>query len=367
MSEKSQAQLRPPVLSVRPRKKVWVAGISVLILIFGIVGILLLSYVNKSSGRRNIITELVENQSPTPFPFQEMTIPYLRNRTYESSLGSRELIENRGSYSAHSTSYQSDGLKINGLLTIPNGQMPKGGWPAIVFIHGYIPPNQYETNGQAYATYVDYLANQGFVVFKIDLRGHGTSEGEAGGGYYGSDYVVDALNAYSALQHADFVNPGKIGLWGHSMAGNIVLRAMAVKPDIPASVIWAGAVYSYEDQQKYGIHDNSYRPSDIGNKTQSRRRELLEKYGSPSAESPFWQEVAPTNYLNDLKGAIEIHHAVDDDVVNIGYSRDLLKALDKTQVPHQLFEYPSGGHNISDYNFNTAMSRTTEFFKETLK
>src|SRR5690606_32073025 len=99
------------------------------------------------------------------------------------------------------------------------------------------PPSQYSTVTQ-YDDYIDFLARSGFVVFKIDLRGHGDSEGEAGGGYYGSDYIVDTLNAYSALEHADFVNPHAIGLWGHSMAGNVVLRSMVAKPDIPAAVIW---------------------------------------------------------------------------------------------------------------------------------
>ena len=47
---------------------------------------------------------------------------------------------------------------------------------------------------------MDYLAQNGFVVFKIDLRGHGDSEGEPGGGYFGADYVTDTLNAHSALE-----------------------------------------------------------------------------------------------------------------------------------------------------------------------
>ena len=224
----------------------------------------------------------------------------------------------------------------------------------------------YETTGQ-YADYVDYLARNGFVVFKIDLRGHGNSEGEAGGGYYGSDYVVDTLNARAALESSDFVNPKNIGLWGHSMAGNIVLRSMAARPEIPAGVIWAGAVYTYVDMAKYGIQDNSYRPPITNTQRQRARRELFEKYGSPSAQSSFWRLVAPTTYLNDLKGAIQLNHAVDDDVVNVGYSRDLVELLDRTSVPHEIKEYDSGGHNISGQNFALAMENTVNFFKKYLK
>ncbi len=319
-----------------------------------------------STNKQSFLVKNPGSPSPTPLPYREMTIPYLRSREYNGRLGEKDVISNSGDYTAYLTSYTSDSLKVNGLLTIPTGEQPKDGWPAIVFVHGYIPPTLYQTNGEAYASYIDYLASNGFVVFKIDLRGHGDSEGEPGGGYYGSDYVVDALNAYAALQHTDYVNPNKIGMWGHSMAGNILMRSFAAKPEIPAIVIWAGAVYSYLDQRKYGIQDNSYRPPEIASQQQNRRQELFDKVGSPSAQSIFWRQVAPVTYLNDLKGAIEIHHAVDDSVVNIGYSRDLTALLDKTTVVHELFEYPSGGHNISGVSFNQAMQRTVDFFKKYL-
>ncbi|GIW61892.1 MAG: hypothetical protein KatS3mg089_0744 [Patescibacteria group bacterium] len=317
---------------------------------------------------RKNLNSSVNPQDKTEFSyFEEMTIPFLRSRKYESKLGELKFLEDNGQYLSYLTSYTSDGLKINALLTIPRGDMPKKGWPAIVFVHGYIPPEQYITNGRSYSAYVDYLARNGFVVLKIDLRGHGDSEGKPGGGYYGSDYVVDTLNAYEALKNADFVNPNAIGMWGHSMAGNILLRSMAVKPDIPAIVIWAGAVYSYVDMQKYGIQDLSYRPPQNMSLLRSKRNELFKKYGSPSAQSIFWRQVAPTSFLSEIKGAIQLHHAVDDAVVNIGYSRDLLTLLEKTAVPHEFFEYESGGHNIEGESFQLAMQRTVDFFKKYLR
>src|SRR5690349_3821847 len=82
--------------------------------------------------------------TPTPMPFQELTIPYLRNRQYVSTLGARQRLSETGTYISYTTSYESDGLKINGLLTVPKGEKPENGWPAIVFVHGYIPPTLYE-------------------------------------------------------------------------------------------------------------------------------------------------------------------------------------------------------------------------------
>src|SRR5690606_38391964 len=223
-----------------------------------------------------------------------------------------------------------------------------------------IPPLEYQTT-EKYVAYVNSLASQGLVVFKIDLRGHGNSEGDPNGAYYSADYIYDTLNAYSSLQQLEYVNPDKIGLWGHSMAGNIVARSMAVKPDIPLGVIWAGAVYSYTDMAKYRIQDSSYEPSQ--NPNRGRRDELYQTVGAVSEDNRFWHYVAPVYFLKDLQGRIEIHHASNDPVVNIGYSRDLAEALGNAGIGHELYEYNSGGHNIESPAFNTAIQRSANAFK----
>lgn len=343
-----------------------------LVIIVGLIAVLFLfirgSKVDSNNGSEGVkkpIGQLIDQPTSTPFPFQELTIPFLRQRKYESSLGELQNNYENSDYTAYLTSFDSDGLKVNGLLTQPKGDPPAGGWPAIIFIHGYIPPAQYNTV-QNYYDYVDYLAGNGFVVFKIDLRGNGNSEGEPGGAYYSSDYIIDTLNAYAALQNSSFVNPKLIGLWGHSMAGNVVMRSFAVKPDIPAVVIWAGAVYSYVDMQELGINDSSYQPPGTSTERSRKRQRIRDTYGDPNADNFFWQQMAPTNYLSDLKGAIQIHHAVNDPVVDIGYSKQLISLLDRTNVSHELQEYSSGGHNLSRSVFNEAMQKTVEFFKKNL-
>jgi dipeptidyl aminopeptidase/acylaminoacyl peptidase len=144
------------------------------------------------------------------------------------------------------------------------------------------------------------------------------------------------------------------------------MRSLAARPNIRAAVIWAGAVYTYEDMQKYGIDDNSYQPPPTTAARSRDRQRLRELYGDFDPDSSFWKTVAVTDYLKNLKGAIQVNHAVDDPVVDIGYSRDLMKLLDATSVPHELMEYSSGGHNISGPNFTKAMENTVEFFKKHL-
>lgn len=353
---------KPPSSSNR---KHWLATAAILIILSVVSAIFVRSRaVQKSPSARPQPANAIV-LTPTPFQFQELTIPYLRAREYKSQLGQRTTAYQNATYTAYLTSYESDGLRINGLLTEPAGERPPGGWPAIVFVHGYIPPTQYTTQGQ-YADYIDYLARRGFVVFKIDLRGHAQSEGEPSGAYYSSDYVIDTLNARAALMRSDFVNPKQVGLWGHSMAGNVTLRSLAVQPDIPAVAIWGGAVFTYADRLEYGIQDGSYIPPAQSTARQSQRLRLRNAYGEFDRNHWFWKQVAPTNYLTEIKGAISLHHAVNDDVVNIGYSRGLSMLLDKTAVRHTLNEYPNGDHNIANPSFDQAMQDTVNFYRSYL-
>lgn len=313
----------------------------------------------------NSVVEKIIPPSPTstPLPFKEMTIPELRSREYVSKLGKLEKLSENSNFTSYLTNYDSDGLKINGYLTIPKGKEPKAGWPAVVFVHGYVPPQEYKTTDN-YVSYADALANDSLVVFKIDLRGHGNSEGEVSGAYFSENYIVDTLNAYSALENADFINTEKIGLWGHSMAGNVVFRSKVVKPEISKVVIWAGAVYTYEDFSDYRISDNSYQPPPQQSESRKRREELFETHGNFDPENEFWKQVAPTNYLAEVRGEIQIHHAVNDNVVSIEYSRNLDKVLDDSKIGHKLYEYASGGHNITDPSFTLAMQRSADFLKK---
>ena len=299
----------------------------------------------------------------TPFPFDELTIPYLRSGEYESSLADLDEVLKTNNYTSYLTSYTSDNLRINGLLTIPTGEIPEGGFPAVVFVHGYIPPSTYRTL-KNYEAYVDYLARQGIVVFKIDLRGHDQSEGEASGAYYSSDYVVDVLNAHSALQGLSSVNPQKVGLWGHSMAGNVTMRATVVNPEISRVVIWAGAVYTYQDFLEVGIEDTSYRPPSDMTERRRKRDELFAAHGSFDPQSWFWRQVPATNFFDGITANIQLHHAVNDTVVPIQYSRGLVRAAENTSVSVELFEYASGGHNITGGSFGEAMRRTVDFLKK---
>ncbi|MFC4452376.1 alpha/beta hydrolase family protein [Deinococcus sonorensis] len=290
-----------------------------------------------------------------------LSIVNMRKRSYPgSALTVRQTLKAGSNYKRYVVSYLSDGLRINALLTVPNGTPPKGGWPAIVFNHGYIPPEEYRTT-ERYVAYQDAFARAGYVTLKSDYRGHGSSQGEAVGGYYDPGYTVDVLNAAASLRKDQRVNASRLGLWGHSMGGSLSLRAMVVEPDwFKAGVIWAGVVAPYNLLQtawKRGPGAEYIPPN-----AKRRGAQLIEKYGTAAQNPTFWQAVSPNSYLKDLKAPLQLHQGTADVEVPPTFHQALERGLKAAGKPYTAYVYPGDNHNLSR-NLSTALQRSVTFFK----
>ncbi len=300
--------------------------------------------------------------TPTEVP-NPLTIAAMRQRDYPGSDLTIEQELPRGSnYRQYIASYQSDGLKIYGLLTIPEGEKPATGWPAIIFNHGFIPPNTYRTT-ELYESHVNALARSGYVVFKPDYRGHGDSEGETRGGYGTPNYTIDVLNAVSAVKALPEVDTNRLGMWGHSMGGHLTLRAMVTTKDIKAGVIWAGVVASYPD-----LLYNWRRPIPVSIPPQARRwrEEFVQVYGTPEQNPEFWASISPITYVGDISGPLQLHHGTNDADVPIEFSESLNQAMQAAGKTVELYTYPGDNHNLLN-NWGTVMRRTIQFFDKYVK
>ena len=294
-----------------------------------------------------------------------MSIEFIRAGNYPGSEITIVKELDRGlNYRRYYAYYLSEGLKIYALLTIPNADAPEGGWPAIVFNHGYIPPNVYKTT-ERYIAYVDEIAKAGYVVFRIDYRGHDASEGEATGAYGSPGYQIDVLNAVASIKQLPEVNPEKIGMWGHSMGGYLTLRAMVISKDVKVGVIWAGVVASYPDLLYNWRRTGSFTPSPSSRGVGWRTR-WIEAFGTPEDNPVFWDSVSATSYLADLSGPLQLHHGTKDEDVPLEFSIRLAEQARNAGQIADLYTYEDDNHNISA-NFSTAMQRTIEFFDSYLK
>jgi len=299
----------------------------------------------------------------TPHP---MSIPALREMSYPSSeIIFEEMLEPGANYNRYYVSYLSEGLRQYGLLTIPYGETPATGWPAIVFNHGYIPPDQYRTT-ERYIAYVDWLARSGYIVFRIDYRGNDRSEGVARGAYGDRGYTVDVLNAVAALQQFPPADDNRIGMWGHSMGGYLTLRAMVLSEDIKAGVIWAGVVASYPDLLTRWRRGSSAGPTPTPSAARRWRSDWYAVYGTPEENPEFWETLSSNSYLDDISGPVQLHHGTGDESVPLEFSETLFQELQEAGKTAELYTYEGDNHNISN-SFSQAMRRTLEFYDRYLK
>lgn len=301
----------------------------------------------------------------TPFP---LSVNYMRQQSYPgSNITIEQTLPDGNNYHQYITSYLSQDLKIYALLTIPKGASPPiGGWPVILFNHGYIPPEQYRTT-ERYVTYVAGFASHGYIVFKPDYRGNGLSQGQPGSSYFSPNYTIDDLNALSSIKNYPGANPNKIGVWGHSMGGNITLRDLVTSPDIKAAVIWGGVVGSYNDivnnwQSRVTYHPA---PQDLALRNQNRQM-LISQYGNPRDNSAFWQAIDPTNFLSNISAPVQLDVGGADNEVPIAFSQSLYQNLQSLGKTVEYYVYSGSDHNISQ-GFNLAMQRSLTFLDKYLK
>lgn len=298
-----------------------------------------------------------------PFP---LTVEYLRSQQYPGSNIVIEATLAPGSnYNRYLVSYLSEGLRIEGYMTVPTGPKPATGWPVIVFNHGYIPPAVYRST-ERYIAYVDGFARNGYIVLRPDYRGHGFSEGEARGAYGQPDYTIDVLNALASIKRYPDADPTRVGMWGHSLGGFITLRAMVTDPSIKAGVIWAGVVGSYPDMIERWRRSPATIPSTVPNNARRWRQLLQEEYGTPAENPAFWASVSANSFVADLSGAVQLHHGTADADVPVLFSELLNKQIAAAGGSSELFTYAGDDHNISA-SFNTAMQRSIAFFDKHVK
>ena len=305
----------------------------------------------------------------TATPMHPLSIDYMRDQAYPGSeIIIEQTLEPGVNYNRYIASYRSEDLKIFALLTVPFGEKPETGWPVVVFNHGYIPPEQYRTT-ERYVAYVDGFARNGYIVFRSDYRGHGSSEGDARGSYGTPDYTIDVLNAVTALQEYPDADPERIGMWGHSMGGNITLRSMVVNPDIKAGVIWAGVVGSYPDlfaRWRRRAGGSATPTPDPDNPRRRWRTDLQETYGSPEDNPEFWASISANSFVEDLGGPVQLHHGTADTSVPIEFSAVLYDQIQDVGGLVEYHVYQGDDHNISN-SFGTAMQRSIAFFDTYVK
>jgi pimeloyl-ACP methyl ester carboxylesterase len=131
-----------------------------------------------------------------------------------------------------------DNIILAGTLTLP---ATEGKFPAVVLISGSGPQDRNEEimGHKPFLVLADHLSRNGIAVLRYDDRGVAKSTGNFSAST-SADFSRDALAAVNYLKTRKEIDPGKIGLIGHSEGGLIAPMAAVQSKDIAYIVLLAG-------------------------------------------------------------------------------------------------------------------------------
>lgn len=130
--------------------------------------------------------------------------------------------------------FESNGLKLAGIMHIPNELKPGERRPAFLVLHGF-GSNKASNSAVAACT---MLNGMGYVTMRFDMRGCGESEGEAGR-IICLEQVEDTKAAHAFLAGVPEVDPERIGALGSSFGAAVAVYTAGVYNKI-AAVISSG-------------------------------------------------------------------------------------------------------------------------------
>jgi pimeloyl-ACP methyl ester carboxylesterase len=128
-------------------------------------------------------------------------------------------------------SFQSAGLRLHGMLGVPDGLAGAERRAAVLVLHGFGSNSESPTVLQP----TRVLNEFGYVTLRFDMRGCGKSEGEFGR-VICLEQVEDLGNALDFLSHHAAVDPGRIGAIGSSFGGAVAVYAGGTNPRLAAVI-----------------------------------------------------------------------------------------------------------------------------------
>jgi dienelactone hydrolase len=324
-------------------------------------------------------TATIVRATPTPtvtrYPLtldpKYLSIDALRARKYETSqIQIVRTIEEQKSFRRVQIEYQSDGLKITGMMNIPRGAGP---FPVVVLDHGYFKPAEYKT-GDGTIRAADAFAQRGYLTISPDYRCYAGSQCGPNPFYIG--YAIDVLNLIAALPSLSYADTSRIGIWGHSMGGGITIRVLAVSESLKVASLYGSLTGDDEVHYcwLYGCKTPLVTPvPPNSNKMGEFDPEFFQGVATPDTSSDYRTRLheifiksSPILNLKYIDTPVIIHHGEADDIVPLQWSVDLATKLSAQGKTAMLYTYPGEGHVFAGWGWQLFMARTLAFFDEFL-
>ncbi len=307
--------------------------------------------------------------SPAP---SSLSIEGMREARFSPALTFDRKLPSGPGFSAYLVAYRSDGLNVHALVAVPERPAPPGGFPVLVANHGFHPdPPRYGITaegvqsrpGDYYRAIPAYFAEEGFLVVMPDYRGHNVSEGlqYTGGSLATLHYTRDVLALLAGLHTVEQADTENVFLWGHSLGGEVTLRALLATDGVRGASLWSPVGGTLWEQAYHYSRRESDDPVDDGAEPEARITELAadlarldHDYDTRSGE--------PLAYLRFLQTPLQLHHARGDEAVPYEWSQRLATQLIRHGKDYVFYTYPSDDHLFAGDELRLAVQRDTAFF-----
>lgn len=228
-----------------------------------------------------------------------------------------------------------DGLKMYGLMTIPNGKELKD-LPMVIYPHGgpYGPRDRWGFDNRA-----QLLAHHGYLVVQLDFRGsggYGKKFEKEGYTYWGTKMQDDITDATKWAINQGYADKDRICIHGVSYGGYASMQAVVREPDLYKCTIPDAGIYEVELQWKKA---DSFK----GNR-KARQNYFKQMFGTYEDQAVL-DSRSPALNLENLKADIFLVHGTEDVRVPIENAYFLEKKLKEKGVKYKTM-YKKDGHGF---------------------
>jgi dipeptidyl-peptidase-4 len=237
----------------------------------------------------------------------------------------------------------ADGQALHYALIKPAGFDATKRYP--VFFEVYGGPHFQNVQRRWGEDFSQYMAQQGYVVFRLDNRGSARRERVFTDALYkrlGAVEVADQVAGIDWLGKQGFVDARRIGVFGWSYGGFMTLRMLSAASD---KIAMGVAVAPVTD---WALYDTHYTEQFVG--------------ATPKSDPAAYQASGVFAHLDGMKSPLLLIHGMADDNVLFTNSTRLIDTLVNRNIRFELMTYPGAKHGISGPTAQRHLYGTIEAF-----
>ena len=227
----------------------------------------------------------------------------------------------------------SDGLEMDGILTLPPGREAKD-LPVIMLPHG----GPHASDREQFDWWAQAFASRGYAVFQPNFRGSTNRDDAfklAGYGEWGRKMQTDISDGLAALADAGIVDPQRACIVGASYGGYAALAGVTLQQGLYRCAV---AVAPVSDIR--AMYDEDYRESGDRRIT---KEALLQQLGPRDR----WDDVSPRRNADRADAPILLIHGREDTVVPYSHSTQMADKLKDNGKPYELVSLDGEDHWLS--------------------